>query len=71
MSRDGYLPDNVRECDIPGNRACDEHHKACPCHDDAPELCVCGAEWETHKREDCEGLYKIDSSPDCICADLE
>lgn len=42
MSRDGYLPDDVTESMIPGNRPGDEHDKACPQHEDAPELCECG-----------------------------
>ena len=31
MSRDGYLPDNVRESDLPGGGK--GHHRWCPCNE--------------------------------------
>ena len=38
MSRDGYLPDGVRECDVPGNRPGDSHDKRCTAGEDAPQV---------------------------------
>ena len=79
MSRDGYLPDNVRECDVPGNRPQDNHDERCPCHDDSDPICVCRCPDDKHdergicrdeKRCLCEG-WKHDEDPDCICADLD
>lgn len=80
MSRDGYLPDGVESHHIPGNRPEDEHSKACPCHDDADPICVCGCPADDHgggpwllcrdeKRCLCEG-WKHDEDPDCVCGDL-
>jgi len=54
-----------------------DHSKACPCHDDADPVCVCGCPMEGHPEEGCseknhlcEGP-KLDEDPDCICADLD
>ena len=34
MSKDGRLPDTLRDCDMPGEDE-KEHGKGCPCHEDA------------------------------------
>jgi hypothetical protein len=43
MSKDGYLPDDVNEKDLPGFD--DQHYLTCPMHEDAPEVySECGGE---------------------------
>ncbi len=71
MSKDGFLPDDVSEDMIPGNRPGDNHHEYCPLHEDAPELCVCGCEMDGHEDPcqmqcGCEGK-KLDKEPECVC----
>ena len=82
MSRDGYLPDNVRECDVPGNRPGDSHDDRCRAAEDAPEYhpecggvgrCECWDHIPRWRRwlwrlwyKDCE----VDADPDCNCADI-
>jgi hypothetical protein len=80
MSRDGYLPDDVRECDVPGNRPGDDHDSRCPQHEDQPETCVCGCDFEGHPKGHCESALGLSgdcgclgrklADPDCTCADL-
>lgn len=82
MSRDGYLPDNVRESDLPGND--DAHHWNCPANEDAAEIysecggegeCICYPDtlWGRFRRwwnrKDDEGMC-VPRKGDCECADL-
>lgn len=86
MSRDGYLPDNVRECDLPGEG--EGHYDTCPAHEDAPEIysecggegvCVCyeyalwGTRW-MHRLLDRinfgEEVCIVVKDPECKCADI-
>ena len=40
MSKDGYLPDNINEWDLPGE---DERHlKSCPCYEEVSVWTKCG-----------------------------
>lgn len=65
MSKDGYLPDNVNESDLPGESG--EHYKTCPAHPDAPVIySECGNDGECLCEDDnCEPL-----DLECECADI-
>lgn len=77
MSKDGYLPDGVRESDLPGS---EDHHLACPCHEDQPERCECGCDMEGHPKDRCDsdsgrlGLCGCDgrrlATPNCECFEI-
>lgn len=71
MSADGMLPDDVRECDVPGNRPGDEHNPACPCHEDVPRAFQCGG-LEEHfcslVEREINGCEYVE--PDCRCSDI-
>lgn len=57
MSKDGYLPDDVTEDMIPGNRPGDDHDEACPHHQDYDHAECCDGE-------------NVGAKHDCACADL-
>ncbi len=70
MSRDGYLPDDVQESDLPGED--DQHYLKCPAHEDAPEVysecggigeCLCSP--VTREVVGCGAV-----APECKCADI-
>lgn len=84
MSKDGFLPDDVKESDIPGYH--DEHHASCPAHEDAVEVySECGGQGECECYPDTyrgrwnriwdiirygEEICVVVKDPDCACADI-
>ena len=82
MSRDGYLPDNVNESDLPGCGPDDDHYAECPCYEDALERCVCGHDLEADhiggvcfvrdhlKRTFCACVEAEKAEPVCTCREL-
>lgn len=74
MSRDGYLPDNVRESDLPGANEPD-HAEDCPANPDHEPICAeCGLPELPHQIVPISQLphdFVEDKDPECTCPTAE